>query len=185
MRKIPAFVLRAVVCATLATPTFAGTAAKAGRNAFISVNSRESGRTQRLWHYIVTHKEVLAGDAIAASAWSADAASTLYDTHHCLCVEQNPLLGPHPSERAILSYGIGAAAVQITLNHLIWHYAPEHLDRHLIWFEMAPLIGAEAQNVYSNVKAADMAPLPQLQNANMRVSYGVSAAPPRFFLNKR
>jgi hypothetical protein len=150
---------------------------------FLSAQHSRARPISRIWHYVVTHKEVLAADAIAISAWSADAASTMYDQHHCACVEANSLLGKHPSERAVWSYGIGAAAVQVNLNHLIWHYAPDHVDRHLIWFEMTPLIGLEASNVYSNVQAATMAPLGN-QRSNVGTAYGLPPAPSRFSLRE-
>lgn len=126
---------------------------------FLSAQHGKGRPLGRIWHYVVTHKEVLAADAIAVSAWSADAASTVYDQHHCVCIETNSLLGQHPSEGALWSYGIGMAAVHVSLNHLIWHYAPDHADRHLLWFEMTPLVGNEVYNVYSNVHAAEIAPL--------------------------
>lgn len=113
-----------------------------------------------VWNYITTHKELLTGDAIVTSAWSADAASTVYDIHHCVCVETNPLLGPHPSEHAVWMYGIGGAALQATISHLIWHYAPDHEDRHLFWFFVAPIAVEETINVRSNVQAARIAPKP-------------------------
>lgn len=137
----------------------------------------------RIWHYVVTHKEVLAADALASSAWLADSASTVYDEHHCTCIETNPILGKHPSEGAVWGYGIGSAALFTTLNHLIWHYAPDRSDRHLFWFEVAPIIGVEASNVYSNVHAADISPLPQL-HSNARSSYGLLAAPPQSSVRK-
>lgn len=136
----------------------------------------------QVWHYIVTHKEVLTVDAIAVSAWSADAASTVYDQHHCVCIETNSLLGKHPSEGAIWSYGIGAAALHVSVNHLIWHYAPDHADRHLIWFEMTPLVGNEVFNVYSNVQAADIAPLKP--HSNTTTAYGLKL-PAQFSLRSK
>lgn len=164
-----------VFASILAIPSLANGPA----NSFIPVQHKRVRRLNQIWHYIVTHKEVLAADAIAASAWSADSASTVYDQHHCVCVETNPFLGKRPSEGAVWGYGIGAAAVQISLNHLIWHYSPHHSDRHLIWFEMAPLIAVETSNVYSNVRAADIAPIGQ-QSSDTRVAYGLPAATSRF-----
>ncbi|HKQ88761.1 MAG TPA: hypothetical protein VJS43_18540 [Candidatus Acidoferrales bacterium] len=150
---------------------------------FLSAQHERARPLGRIWHYIVTHKEVLAADAIAVSAWSADAASTVYDQHHCACIETNSLLGKHPSEGAIWTYGIGGAAVQVSLNHLIWHYAPDHADRHLMWFELTPLVGNEVFNVYSNVQAADIAPLSK-QHSNTSGSYGRLKMPSQFSLGK-
>lgn len=150
---------------------------------FLSARRERARLLGRVWHYIVTHKEVLAADAIAVSAWSADAASTVYDQHHCVCIETNPLLGKHPSGGAIWSYGIGGAALQVSLNHVIWHYAPDHADRHLIWFEMTPLIGEEVFNVYSNVQAADIAPLGR-RHSNSSASYGRLKMPSQFSVRR-
>jgi hypothetical protein len=151
---------------------------------FLSARHERARPLGRIWQYIVTHKEVLAADAIAVSAWSADAASTVYDQHHCVCIETNSLLGKHPSEGAVWSYGIGAAALHVSLNHLIWHYAPDHADRQLIWFEMTPLIGNEAFNIYWNVQAADMAPLSK-QGSNTSTSYDRLKTPSQFTFRRK
>ena len=108
----------------------------------------------RIWHYIKTHKELLASDAIEISAWSADAASTVYDENHCPnCVEQNSIIGKRPSGQAVWAYAIGAASVHATLSHLAWHYSPDSDDRHLIWFTTGILAVTEAFNVYGNTLA--------------------------------
>jgi hypothetical protein len=156
-------------------------AAPSPAQSFLSAQHERARPLGRIWHYIVTHKEVLAADAIAVSAWSADTASTVYDQHHCVCIDTNSLSGTHPSDGAVWSYGIGAAALHVSVNHLIWHYAPERADRHLIWFEMTPLIGNEVFNIDSNVQAADIAPLNR-QPSNTGASFNLPRMPSEFSL---
>lgn len=181
MRTILALVAFAVFSTASPAPTFAGPTDKqpSNRSPFLSAGSSKTGPLWHLWHYIGTHKELLAADAVVVAAWSADASSTVYDEHHCVCVEQNALLGKNPSAGAVWSYAIGAAGAQVGVNHLVWHYAPDHSDQHLLWFVMAPLVGMEASNIYSNVQAADIAPLGR-QSSKARISYGLGTVSSQF-----
>ena len=147
----------AISCAALPLTTFAGNGQDEGtpRSEFVSVSSHPRP-LHEVWHYIATHKELLASDAVVIAAWSADAASTINDEHNCpSCVEQNSLVGPHPSERAVWLYASGWSGLQTALDHLLWHYAPDPLLRHTVWISTIMLATNEAANVSNNVHYAE------------------------------
>jgi hypothetical protein len=119
----------------------------------------------KVGHYIKTHKELLVSDAIVIAAIGADVGSSV----HCQsvssgCIEQNPILGPHPTELQTSGVGLMVATAVITGNHLIWHYGKPlgGGEQHMIWFSTIPIGIMETFNVKSNVDAAE-----QLQN-NLR-----------------
>jgi hypothetical protein len=142
-------------CALFCRPAFAGNGRHKG-DALVSVKQSRIGPLHEVWHYIDTHKELLASDAIIIAAWSADAASTINDQHNCpTCVETNPILGPHPTEDAIWLYASGWSAFQTTLNHLAWHYAPDPVLRHMVWIPTVITGINELPNVQNNVRWAE------------------------------
>lgn len=159
MRKSPALCVLAIVCAVLPLATFAGGGDKiTGPDSGFSrdTSSGHAGAFRNIWHYVTTHKELLANDAIEIAAWSADAASTIDVQRNCpSCVEANPIVGPHPSAGVVWSYAIGMAGTHTALNHLIWHYAPETTDRHLIWASTSIVAINELFNVHGNVTPAE------------------------------
>ena len=157
MKVILTLIAVAISCAALPLTTFAGNGQDEGtpRSEFVSVSSHPRP-LHEVWHYITTHKELLAADAIVIAAWSADAASTINDEHNCpSCVEQNPIIGPHPSERAVWLYASGWSGLQTTLDHLLWHYAPDPILRHTVWISTIMLATNEAANVSNNVHYAE------------------------------
>lgn len=103
-------------------------------------------------HYIRTHKELLAADAIFAAAIFADDGSSIPCQHAAVpCIEENGLLGQHPSDRAFYLSGVGISAFELSMYHLLWHYAPDKVDRHIIWFPTTAFAIYEFRNVRSNV----------------------------------
>lgn len=157
--KNPAMLVAVCIfCAVFCRPAFA----RDGSNkigAFISVRQSRIGPLHEVWHYIDTHKELLASDAIIIAAWSADAASTINDEHNCpSCVETNSVLGPRPSESAVWLYASGWSALQTTLNHLAWHYAPDPVLRHMVWIPAVITGVNELPNVENNVRWAEDKP---------------------------
>ena len=157
MRKICALIIVAAFCATLPGAAFAGNA-KDNNGAFVSIERDHSGTLHKMWHYISTHKELLASDAIIIAAWSADAASTINDERNCTsCIETNPVLGPHPTNSAVWLYASGWSAFQTTLNHLAWHYAPDPVLRHMVWIPTIITAVNEFPNVQNNVHWAEEA----------------------------
>jgi len=156
MRKMCGIIALATFCAVLPHAAFAGDG-NDRNSAIISARSRADGPLHKVWHYVSTHKELLAVDAIIIAAWSADAASTVHDEHNCpSCIETNSVLGPHPSERAIWLYASGWSALQTTLNHLAWHYAPDPVLRHIVWIPAIVTATNELSNVRNNVQAAEV-----------------------------
>jgi hypothetical protein len=106
-------------------------------------------------HYAARHKELILADAVIIAAWSADAASTVNDERNCpTCVETNPFLGPHPTKHQLWLSAAGFAGAETTVNHLIWHYAPDPVYRHMVWAQSIMLGSMEANNVAGNVQAA-------------------------------
>src|ERR1700733_8599501 len=91
----------------------------------------------RIKHYAVTHKELLASDALLIGAFSVDAVSTVKCQHLSTpdfnCVEGNKLLGIHPSELTVWGYFTGLEAVYVAASHLLWHKHPDSLWRHISW----------------------------------------------------
>jgi hypothetical protein len=110
---------------------------------------------RRAWHYVSTHKELLAADAVIIAAWSADAASTVNVQHDCpTCVESSFLVGSHPSAHALWLTAAAFSGGEVTLNHLLWHRAPEPVDRHLIWVPALMVGVLETENVHGNAHTA-------------------------------
>jgi hypothetical protein len=92
----------------------------------------------RIRHYVGTHKELLASDALIFAAWSADAVSSIQCQHAAFppdetCTEANNLLGAHPSELTYWGYFAGLETIFITANHLWWHRHPGSPWHHLVW----------------------------------------------------
>jgi hypothetical protein len=89
----------------------------------------------RIRHYVGTHKELLASDALLIAALSADAISSV----HCvnlpndICDEKNRFLPNHPSGLIYVGYFTGVEAIFITASHLLWHRNPDSPWRHLAW----------------------------------------------------
>lgn len=112
----------------------------------------------RVHTYVRTHKELLTNDALLSSAIFADAGSTI----HCQnvggpsCVETDPLLGKHPSAGAVIGLAIGADVGFIAINHLVWHFAPDKVSRHILWVWTAPVILTEALASQNNVNVTEM-----------------------------
>jgi len=157
MKKIYAFIAVATVCAALSGAAFARNA-NDNNEAFVSIERDHSGTLHKMWHYITTHKELLASDAIIIAAWSADAASTINDERNCTnCIETNSVLGPHPTTGAVWLYAYGWTAFQTTLNHLDWHYARDPVLRHMVWIPTVITAVNEFPNVQNNVHWAEEA----------------------------
>lgn len=113
-------------------------------------------RGNRFTSYVANHKELIAANTIILLARMADAASSV----HCLnvsinCKEGNPLLGKRPSNAQEYGYGGGMAALQIALNHLLWHFAPEPSMRHAIWLPTAGFALGEYFIVKQNANDAE------------------------------
>jgi hypothetical protein len=99
--------------------------------------NRGRGVFGRIQHYVGTHKELLASDALLIAALSADAVSTVKCQHLSTpdfdCIEGNKLLGIHPSELTSWGYFTGLEAVYVTASHLWWHKHPDSPWRHITW----------------------------------------------------
>lgn len=112
----------------------------------------------KVGHYIKTHKELLASDAIVALAFSADAGSSVHCQSVSLqCIETNSLVGKHPTERQTAAWTLLAVGGIITGNHLIWHFGKqaEPGAEHLIWLDTTAIAIMETFNVRSNVQTAE------------------------------
>jgi len=122
----------------------------------------------RIVHYVKTHKELLASDALLLAATSADAASSVH-CQHVLgkgCYETNPLLGTHPSAAVTWGYLMGLSSVAVAGDHGVTYLANHDPDRsyvrHLVWFGTIAVDVSEIPNVLGNVRIAEngKAPLP-------------------------
>lgn len=157
MKTLIAVIAITLSCISLPRTAFAGNGhdKDAYKGAFVSASSQHRP-LHEIWHYINTHKELLAADAVVIAAWSADAGSTINDEHNCpSCVEQNPIVGPHPSAHVVWLYAFGMAGMQTAINNLAWHYAPDPILRHMVWIP-AIIIGTnEAATVSNNVHYAE------------------------------
>jgi len=110
----------------------------------------------KAWHWVDTHKELLAANALVVASFSADAASTRYTEAHCpRCIETNPLLPGRPSSAEVWGVSAGYSVTVVTLNSLAWHYAPNKTIRHIVWYFTAPVVANEAvYTIPNNVRAA-------------------------------
>jgi hypothetical protein len=128
------------------------------------------GTLGRIQHYVSTHKELLASDALLFSALSADAISSV----HCvrmpnLCYEGNRILPDHPSDFVVWGYFTGLETIYITASHLWWHRHPGSPWRHIAWVAPIAYSVYEIPIVRSNW---DYAPekIQRLQDARARLT---------------
>lgn len=120
----------------------------------------------RIRHYVGTHKELLASDALLIAAFSADAASSV----HCPvrgCVETNRILPNNPSDFVYWGYFTGLEAICITASHLWWHRHPNSPWRHIAWAAPISYSIYEVPNVRFNV---DTDKIGRLQEARARLA---------------
>lgn len=108
--------------------------------------------------YIRHHKNALISDGVIFAAWEADAFSSI----HCQkvsrgCIEQNKLLGNHPSNVSTITYATGMAGVTITSLHLIDYLLKNDPTAVKIvrWFPTAAFAGVELFNVKNNADVAE------------------------------
>lgn len=142
------------------------------RNLEDRASIESSGRSVfgRIRHYIGTHKELLASDALLVAALSADAISSLHCIHlpREVCYETDPLFPSYPSE--LFYWGVygGEEAAYITASHLWWHKHPDSPWRHIVW--AVPIASSiwEIPNVQSNL--AQAAEGERLREARARVT---------------
>jgi hypothetical protein len=130
------------------------------------IESTDRSLFGRIRHYVGTHKELLASDALLVSALSADAASSV----HCPvqgCVEKNRILPNNPSEFVYWGYFTGLEAIYITASHLWWHRHPNSPWRHIAWAAPISYSIYEESNVRLNLNPDKIG---RLQEARARVS---------------
>ena len=102
-----------------------------------SIEPRGRSMFGRIQHYVGTHRELLASDALLIGAFSADAVSSVKCQHEATpddqCIEGNKLLGIHPSELTFWGYFTGLEAISIAASHVLWHKHPDSPWRHISW----------------------------------------------------
>lgn len=132
-------------------------------------STHHTGPIVHIRHYVRTHKELLAADAIVAAGVWAEMASSI----HCedvspRCLDKGPL-GPRPGHDEFIAVGFIESGVTITGYHLLWHYAPSShpIIRHLIWIPTTYVAISEAYTIKNNVDTAE-----RLQNARQRLMNG-------------
>jgi hypothetical protein len=137
------------------------------------MENRPQGLFGRIHHYVGTHKELLASDALFVVAASADTISSVHCAHvpRGNCFETNPLLPNYPSELGYWSFTSGVEAVYITAIHLWTHRHPDSPWRHFNWSVPVAASIYEIINVKDNYQIArSESPDRQLQEARARVS---------------
>jgi hypothetical protein len=117
----------------------------------------QAGPLHKVRRYISTHKELLAADVLLGADITADGASTVYVTDRCpSCIETNPLLGHHPSERSLWTLDVGYLVGLVTIEHLTWRYSPDRIYHHMIWMMVAPLTVEESVfTIPNNIRAGE------------------------------
>ena len=134
----------------------------------VTVEARRTNIFSRTTHYMATHKELIAAEALVFMGQSADAASTVHVRRVCRsCVETNPDLGKHPDEMAIWGWAIGSSMLVSSLYHLENRYAGESADRHIIWLPTIAMAINDAMTVRGNAETAERAQA--VQQARARV----------------
>jgi hypothetical protein len=136
------------------------------------IESSGRGAFGRIRHYVGTHKELLASDALFIAALSADAFSTVRCQHMFGrdCVEENRLLPDSPSEFEVWGYFTGEEALYITAIHLWWHRNPDSPWRHIDWAIPIAESIYEIPNVRYNWDFGSDSKPARLQEARARVS---------------
>jgi hypothetical protein len=110
---------------------------------------------ERVWHFAGHHKELLAADAIAIMAEAADSASSVHCQRIPGCTETNSQLGRHPSELSTWGQSMGLSSLLIAGNAVIWHFAADPFDRHVMWLGTGALAIDQIFNVNNNVNIAE------------------------------
>lgn len=99
------------------------------------------------WHFIKTHKEELAQDFIVTLDTGGDAWSSINSQRTGGVIEENPLLGHHPSEAKTIGFAIGGTALFDLFNRTISKREP-----HLGWFAVGPFTVSEAFTIKNNMQ---------------------------------
>jgi hypothetical protein len=109
-------------------------------------------------HYIETHKELLASDALIVASTAAGSASSV----HCQrvlgpgCIESSPALSKHPSPAATWGLLMGMGVGIVALEHGVVWLANDDPDgygymKHFVWIPTAAIAGDEGPTVWNNV----------------------------------
>jgi hypothetical protein len=147
-----------------------GTLALAAITTPAQSSTQHTGPIQHIGHYLNTHKELLAADALSTAGIWADVLSSIHCQRVCpQCTEEGTkIFGPHPTQGEMISAGLVESGFVITGYHLLWHYAPHHpLIRHLIWAPTAYIAVSEAYAAKTNVDTAE-----RYQQAQQRLVNG-------------
>jgi len=125
---------------------------------FASVNpSAHAGPLGHVWHYVRTHKELLAYDAVVIAGPMADAASTVHCMHYSpYCTEDNADLPLRPTNAQAYAYAGGISIGLITVGHLVWHFAPHPADRQILIFIATPVAISDVIQTKANVDALSL-----------------------------
>lgn len=108
-------------------------------------------------HYVRTHKELLAYDAIVYAAPAADAASTVHCMHYSTyCTESNPQLPLRPSNAQLYLYQGALSSGLILAGHLLWHFAPHKQAAQMLPFAAIPVAIGSGMQTKTNVDSLDL-----------------------------
>lgn len=118
----------------------------------IAAQPAQAGPIGRAWHYVSTHKELLATDALIMAGQMADAASTVHCIHYSpYCTENNPALPLRPTNAQLYIDAGGIGLGVCAIDHLLWHLAPRAADRQIVIFAAAPIAIGDALQTKMNV----------------------------------
>lgn len=125
---------------------------------FAGAQLEKSRSFPHVGHYIKTHKELLASDALLLAASAADAASSVHcqDVLRKGCIETSPALSAHPSAAASWGLSMGLASALVALDHGAVRLANDDPDqygsmRHFVWFTSVPMAGFKGAATWNNV----------------------------------
>lgn len=112
----------------------------------------QAGPIGHVWHYVSTHKELLATDTLIMAGQMADAASTVHCIHYSpYCTENNPALPLRPTNAQLYIDAGGIGLGVCAIDHLLWHFAPRAADRQIVIFAAAPIAIGDALQTKMNV----------------------------------
>jgi len=127
-----------------------------------------------LIHYIKTHKELLASDALLLAASAADAASSVHcqDVLHEGCIETSPALSAHPSPASSWGLSMGVASALVALDHAAVRLANDDPDeygpiRHLVWFTSVPIAVFKGAATWNNVRVTNQGQAQEIARARL------------------
>lgn len=107
-------------------------------------------------HYVRTHKELLAYDAIVIAGPMADSATTQHGLNSSpYWVETDPILPTRPTALQNFGLNVGLSVGLVAAGHIAWHFFPHGYAKQMLPILAVPVAIGEAEAGHHNVVILD------------------------------